>query len=218
MFVLICSLAASAARAERVPFRVKLTDRNFEQIAQKKGVTVWQHKESSIIRLGAEGRFLAPPDVVARVLLDYPAQKGRIARVTESRVLARSAKDLFVYQHLNLPVISDRDFILHVRWGEEGDVRWIEFNARKDKGPKPRKGIVRVTKHEGSWQLRPISGGRGTFVRFMVMIDMSGWLPKWLARSGSGKEIPNLFEAVGRMVQERLSRPRAAAGSARGSK
>jgi hypothetical protein len=193
------------AQAERVPFDVKLADRNFEQIAREKGVTVYQHKDSDIIRLGAEARLPASPEVVQEVLLDYAAQKGRIGRVTESRVLSRSdeKRQIFVYQHLNLPVISDRDFTLQVDWGKDGVVRFIDYRAVKKKGPKQRKGIVRVSLHEGSWQLKPLSGGRSTFVRFMVMIDMAGWLPKWLARSGSGDEVPKMFMQIRKMVVER---------------
>ena len=43
---------------------------------------------------------------------------------------------------------------------------------------------------------RPLDGGRATLARFMVRIDLAGWLPKWMARSGSGKEVPELFKQV----------------------
>ncbi|MBK6847197.1 MAG: hypothetical protein IPG96_06520 [Proteobacteria bacterium] len=188
------------ARAERIPLNVSLSAAGFEQIREQDGVRVYKHATSDIIRLGAEGRFAAPPDQVLAALLDYPGHVGVIKRVSESRVLQRGADWLLVYQHLNLPVISDRDFTLRVRSGHTGDLRWIEYNAAPQLGPPARSGIVRVTTHHGSWQLRPIEGGRATFARMQTTIDLGGLLPKWLARSGSGKEVPQLFFALRRLL------------------
>jgi hypothetical protein len=196
-------LAAPGVRAERVPFSVKLTDRGFEQIAREKGVVVYKHTESDIIRLGAEGRMPASPDEVRAVLLDYEAQRGRIDRVSKSRIIERTPDHIVVYQHLNLPVISDRDFNLRVTWGQQHGIQWIDYKALKKGGVKPRDGIVRVTLHNGSWQLKPISRGRSTYVRMMVMVDMGGLLPKWLAKMHAGKELPDLFASFRRMLRER---------------
>lgn len=192
---------ASWARAERIPLNVSLPAAGFEQIREQDGVRVFKHATSNIIRLGAEGRFAAPPEQVLAVLLDYPGHVGVIKRVSESRVLQRGADWLLVYQHLNLPVISDRDFTLRVRWGHTGELRWIDYNAAPQLGPPARSGIVRVTTHQGSWQLRPLEGGRATFARMQTTIDLGGLLPKWLARSGSGKEVPQLFFALRSLLQ-----------------
>ena len=86
-------LAHREARAERVPLTVKLPDKGFEQIARKKGVVVYKHKESDIIRLGAEGRMPASPEEVRAVLLDYEAQRGRITIEFTSVEQLRSLRD-----------------------------------------------------------------------------------------------------------------------------
>ncbi|MBK8482100.1 MAG: hypothetical protein IPL40_13185 [Proteobacteria bacterium] len=185
-----------SARGERIPLSVALPTAGFEQIREQDGVRVFKHGASKIIRLGAEGTFAAPPEQVLALLLDYKRQVGVIKRVSESRVLQRGGDWLLVYQHLNLPVISDRDFVLRVRWGRTGELRWIEYNAAPRLGPSARDGIVRVTTHHGSWQLKPIEGGRATFARMQTTIDLAGLLPKWLARSGSGKEVPQIFLAL----------------------
>lgn len=201
--IALVPLASLEAHAERIPLTVKLPDKGFEQIAREKGVVVYKHTESDIIRLGAEGRMPASPEEVRAVLLDYEAQRGRIDRVSKSRIIERSPKHITVYQHLNLPVISDRDFNLRVTWGEDKGIKWIEYKALKKGGVKPKDGIVRVTLHNGSWQLKPISRGRSTYLRMMVMVDMGGLLPKWLAKMHAGKELPALFASFRKMLRER---------------
>jgi hypothetical protein len=197
---LLVVASTAPARAAGVPLSRSLARSGYEQIAHRKGVTVYKHRDSDIIRLGADGRIDAPPDEVLRALLDYERQVGVIDRLTESRVVARRDGWLRVYQRLNLPVIDDRDFTLDVRWGRKGALRWISYRALRRGGAPERDGVVRVTHHQGSWQLEPLDGGRATRVRFMVTIDLAGWLPKWMARAGSGKEVPDLFVSIRRLV------------------
>ena len=142
--------------------------------------------------------------MVGEALLDYRGQIGVIKRLTESRILAQGKGWLRVYQRLNLPVIDDRDYTLDVRWWREKEVLVIHFKTTSVGSPGEQKGAVRVPYHEGSWQLRPLDGGRATQARFMTTIDMGGLLPKWLARSGSGKEVPKVLASVNTMVERRL--------------
>jgi hypothetical protein len=107
-----------------------------------------------------------------------------------------------VYQRLNLPVISDRDFNLKVSWWEKAGVTFVTYKAIPRGDRPPRDGVVRVSHHVGSWQLKPVSDGRQTLARFQVEIDLAGWLPKWMARSGSGKEVPELFGSISEMIRK----------------
>jgi hypothetical protein len=196
----VLGLAVPAAQAERTPLSRTLSSKGFQKIARKRGVTVYKHPRSSIIRVGAEGKFPYPVEKVFKALIDYKRQKPYIPRLSESRVLKKGKNWLTVYQRLNLPVISDRDFTLFVKWGKVKNVTWIEYRAVTNRGPGKRKGIVRVSLHRGSWQLQPTDGGKATFARFQVVIDLSGWLPKWMARSGSGKEVPKVFAGIRRLL------------------
>jgi hypothetical protein len=189
-----------AAETELTPLGTSLASEGFEAIATKHGVTAYKHKHSEIIRIAAEGRFAATPEEVLRVLLDYEGQVGNIDRVSASKILDQGPSWILVYQHLNLPVISDRDYVMYVDWGADGDNLWISYRAGSHRGPPERDGVVRVTHHMGSWQLKPILGGQATFARYQVTIDLAGWLPRWLARSQAGKEIPALFQNMRRMI------------------
>jgi hypothetical protein len=186
----------SIAWAEKPPPKIELPRRGFELIKQDRGVAVYQNENANMIWIGAVGVIPAAPDKVYDALLDYDRQVGRIGRVSEIKVLQRESDGLYVYQRLNLPVISDRDFTLRVAHGLDGARRWITYWAVTDRGPKPRDGIVRVTRHRGVWELLPLPGGKTTLARYELRIDLGGDVPLWMAKSGAGDEIPELYSNV----------------------
>jgi hypothetical protein len=152
------------------------------------------------VRIAAEGRIQAPPAAVRAALLSYNRHAGAVARVLESRVLSRGEGWLRVYQRLSLPIVSDRDFTLLVRWGSRGKLDWLHWQVAPGHGPPPREGVVRVALNQGTWQLYPVDGARATHARYMLRLDLAGSLPRFLARSGAGKEVPALFGAICRLA------------------
>ena len=158
---------------------------------------------AKLVRIAAEGLIPAPVADVRDMILDYRRQEGKVDRVKHSRVLRQGTGWMIVYQRLDLPVIDDRDFTLRLTWGEAPASQWVIFDAANSQGPPPQRGVVRVTEHSGSWQLKAVEGGRSTFARFQTRIDLGGSLPKWLARSGAGKELPTLFANICRLVDAR---------------
>lgn len=173
-----------------------LARRGFEAIGTRDGVTVYKHRTARDIRLVAEAVLPVAPERVQDVLLDYERQRGQIERLAEAEVLERSGQSLLVYQRLTLPVISDRDQTLRVRWGRKGDARWITYAVEPDAGPPPRDGVVRLQKHSGKWQILPGPEPGTTLLRFHVTIDLGGSLPKALARAGAGRDVPDLYSAI----------------------
>lgn len=195
------TLAAGPARpAELTPLDVSLESQGFALVGQRHGVKQYRHRTAKIVRLAAEGVIPAPVADVRAMVLDYERQEGKVDRVSHSQVLRRGSGWLLVYQRLKLPVIADRDFTLRVAWGGAPDSQWVVFDVAADGGPPPRRGIVRVTEHSGSWQLKAVEGGRATRARFQTRIDLGGSLPQWLARSGAGKELPGLFANICRLI------------------
>lgn len=172
----------------------------YELVVSSAGVTVYRHPGVHGVELFAQGDIAAPPLRVQTVLLDY-AHHDRFAKnVAESRIVRRDADALWVYQRLNLPVIADRDFTLKVTWGQAGDALWTHFVCDNEQGPPAQKGVVRVVVHEGRWLLTPSADGQATHATYQVRLDLAGTLPDWMARSGTAKEIPALFEGLRRQV------------------
>ncbi len=153
------------------------------------------------IELGAEATIDAPPDVVRQVLLDYANAPLWVKGVAHSTILDRGDHFLDVYQQLSLPVVSDRDYTLHVTWADEGDVKWLRFSAHGDRGPPPGSGRVRVTTNEGSWALSSRDGGKTTHAVYHFELDMGGSVPSWMGRGQAGKQVYQLVEALRRQTR-----------------
>ncbi len=189
--------------AEKIPFSKTFERSGYKQVACRKGVTAYRNEGSNFLRMGAEGRLEASPAQVKAALLDYIRHAGTMPRLSVSRVLLRGRNWLLVYQRLRLPVVSDRDVVQRITWGEAGGVTWIRFLTAPGKGPARPSGVVRMTHHNGYWQLKPTAGGRATLARFQVSTRMGGWMPSWMAKPHAGKDLPELYQALGRLIKKR---------------
>ncbi len=178
-----------------------LTQEGFDLVAEERGVFVHARKNSHAVELGAEGVIDASPDVVRAVLLDYESHPRWLAHLAESRVLRRDGDSLDVYQCLRLPIVHDRDFTIHVSWGDEADHKWLRFRTANDLGPPPSKGVVRVPLNEGSWRLYGVGGGRATWAVYRFSMDLGGSVPSWMGRSRATKDIVALFESIRNQTQ-----------------
>jgi hypothetical protein len=175
-------------------FLAMLSGQGYEKVGERDGVMVYRRPDHAI-DLAAVGDIDAPPDVVRRVLIDYASHPKWVHGLRISRVLDQHQRSLDVYQRLDLPMLDDRDFTLHVTWGDEGSLRFIRFTTT-DRGPAPQKGVVRIPIHEGSWQLEPVDNGTRTHALYRFRMELGGSLPMWMARGRASKDVPALFNAI----------------------
>jgi hypothetical protein len=180
-------------------FALTFAEDGFVLVGQERGVAVYRHDRRDGFELAADGVLAAPPDQVMRVLTDYANHPRWGKGITESRILASAPGALDVYQRLDLPLLDDRDYTLHVTWGADGDARWIRFATANDRGPPPVRGVVRVAVHEGSWRLEPVAGGTRAWYRFHL--DLAGSLPAWMGRGRAGKTLFDFFERLRDQLQ-----------------
>jgi hypothetical protein len=185
-----------------LPFLVGAGD--FKHVGGAHGVEVYRLMSSPVIDLYAEGDIDAPPAVVRDVLLDYAHASKVTDNVRESRVLAKTDREIVVYQRLDLPVISDRDFTLRASWGHRGRTLTEQFFVDNSRGPAPQGGVVRIATLQGGWTLDPIRDGAATHARYRVQIDLGGSVPKWMVSGGAAKNLPKLFEGVRREAAARV--------------
>ncbi len=199
--VMLLFLSSSAyAQPKFTGPTTSMVEAGYEWIDKAKGVDIYYKESKQIVHVAARGVIEATPERITEALLDYESQVESIKRVSDSRILKRGDNWMLVYQHLNLPVIDDRDYVLLVKWSRKNGTTSIAYKAVTDKGPRPKEGLVRVTTNWGLWQLTPLADGKGTEVRFQTMVDMGGLLPYWLVRPGTASELPQLYENLRDML------------------
>lgn len=177
-----------------------LSAEGFFLSTEEDGVRVYRREERSGVELAAEGNFKAPPAQVARVLIDFESFQSWQKHLAENRILARGPNFLDVYQRLDLPLLDDRDFSLHVTWGNEGALFWTRFVLVKDLGPAPKEGVVRALAHDGAWRFEPIDGGQATHAVYRLYVDMDASIPSWMSKGQATSELLEVFEIIGKRL------------------
>lgn len=160
----------------------------------------------------------AAPAVVFAVLSDSEAYPDFMPYTLECRVSKREKDMVLVYQRLDLPLISDRDYTLrskHETWsGPEGTIYRIRWESANQLGPPAKPGVLRVDLCEGGWLLEPQDDGR-TRATYSIFTDSGGALPPFIANNGSRVAIRKVFEAIRRQAKDaKYSGARAARAAA----
>ena len=182
------------------PASSALASEGFVLMGERKGVRVYGRDKRGGLEFAADGSFSAPPERVQRVLIDYPSHGKWQKHLRANRVLARGERSLDVYQRLNLPVIDDRDYTLHVTWGDDGGVLWTRFVTANDRGPAPVSGVVRVRDHAGAFRLEPAEGGKSTRAVYRFYLDLAGSVPMWAAKGQALNDIAEHFVNIGKQL------------------
>lgn len=177
-----------------------LAGEGFKLIAEEKGVKIYRREKRPGIELAVEGSIPASPERVRRVLTDYPRHQQWQKHLKDNRILGKGDGFVDVYQRLDLPVLDDRDFTLHVTWGSDAGVGWIRFTTANQLGPAPVKGVVRVAAHEGAWRLEPEAGGKSTHAVYRFYLDLAGSFPSWMGKGQAADDLPEFFTALTRQL------------------
>jgi len=188
-------------------------DTGWQRISVKDGVTLYSRTRvgTSIKEFKGTGVIGAAPVAVEKVLQDVENYTTFMPYVTEVRVISHDDGNYLVYQRLNVPFVSDRDYTLRVEHGitngPGGAVIYRDsWQTADEAGPAARPGIVRVKNNEGSWLLEPV-GGTSTQATYQIYTDSGGVIPAFLVNRGSQIVIPRLFEAIRKQVLDPKYRP-----------
>ncbi len=198
--VLIPFLFASFAHAQ------KSAPNEWKEESNSRGVLIQSraHEGSPLREFRAIGRIEAAPSVVFAVLNDSEAYPSFMPYTSECRVLKREKDAAIVYQRLDLPLMSSRDYTLrsqHTKMpGPNGASYRIHWLPANDQGPAVKPGVVRVNVCDGGWLLEP-EGANATHATYSIFTDSGGALPAFIANNGSRIGIRRIFEAVRKQVK-----------------
>jgi hypothetical protein len=202
----------SAAALLAATFCAEAEEPKWELKAENKGVKVHVRPRagSDIKELKSVGEIDSPPPAVFRVLTDFARYKETMPYTDESTVISMEVEDAKVkawhfYSVVNAPVVSKRDYTIRV--ADESD--WQDGKGYlkthwtlSDKGPGPRKGVVRTPYNEGSWLLEPLDDGKKTRATYLLFTDPGGSLPIWIANKANSGAIPDIFVALRKLAKE----------------
>ncbi|MGZ3457874.1 MAG: SRPBCC family protein [Archangium sp.] len=200
LLVLVVALAAGGARAEE-----------WETVAD--GDVVIRVRERPDIPGGrevwAEGDMAADLQDIQSALSDHESFRQWMPYVTESRVLSAGPEGTRVtYTRLDLPIISNRDYVLRVvdeqtRAADGTRVfhqRWSPDNQVLPE----RSGVVRLHHNEGSWDFAPRGEGRVHFV-YRFTVEPGGSIPGFLAGFGQKDAVMATVHAVEKRARQLAS-------------
>ena len=186
---LVTTSSTAVAQVPRVPIQVSLESQGFRRVQRQGDIVVFHNAKTEAV--AAEVYLRIAPSAVLRGLLSYDRQVGVLPHVEESRVLRRGSTWLDVYQRIGVPIVSDRDYLMRVRWGVTDGIHWLEYRER----PAPKKsGIVRMPYHRGSWQWRADQTGR-VLLRYVGKSRLGGSLPDWIGKRGHRKNTASMVAA-----------------------
>jgi hypothetical protein len=196
-----CTLLAPLAVAA-APVQAKAPGPGWEEANRKDDLVIFTKDNSSagVREIRAISEFDAAPGTVFQVVGDFVNYAKFMPYVKESRITkVLGENELVTYQLLSPPLVSNRDYFIHVKKtpgnAENGQVFRSEWKAVPETEP-DREGVVRVRINSGSWTLEPLDGGRRTRITYSLLTHPGGSIPSWVANASNTTAIPDLFAAI----------------------
>ena len=178
-------------------------DRGWERAGETNGIVVYNRptEGSDIQQIKAIGEFDAPSWVVKNVLGDQANYTDFMPYTAISTILEEEPGHKIVYQYLDIPLLSDRDYVLRVeersRRDADGAIIYEQtWQSTLHPQSPPPDGAIRLEDTRGSWTLVSIDGGQRTRGTYRVHTDPGGAIPTFIVNATNRRAIPSLFEAI----------------------
>jgi hypothetical protein len=147
----------------------------------------------------AEGDLAAPLSGLKTALQDHAEFRRWMPRVKESRVLSEFPGGRVTYTLLELPVISNRDYVLRVEDEEgrsdKGETTFVQRWVLADGVVPERRGAVRLKRNEGSWHFTQLDEARVHFV-YRFTAEPGGSIPGFLSGVGQTDAVVDTVRAL----------------------
>lgn len=200
----VMTVSAVSALSAQTPARA---DEGWFDVLKRDGVAISARNRpgSKLHEMRMISDIDAPPERVLAVLDDIERYPSFMPPTSGAKLISRDRdKDLaYYYMEISPPVIAKRDYCIRVGMERFPDGRLRSYWSADNSGcPSEKRGIVRVTSNDGEWMLQPIDGGRRTHIVYRCHIEVGGSVPAWMINRVSATELPNVFAAVRRAVQQ----------------
>jgi hypothetical protein len=104
-------------------------------------------------------------------------------RFKKMELLRQTDDERWTYEQISVPVVSDRDYVMHVKRTQPASSGRCEvtFETVADPSRPPVQGLVRIPVIRGRWQLMPVADGRVS-VLYEIFSEPGGAVPAFLAK------------------------------------
>lgn len=148
----------------------------------------------------------ATPKAVYDVVTDVEAHPKFIPFTKSSKIVERlNAREVIAYQVLSPPLVSDRDYYLHIKvtpgTSPTESVWKSEWFAVPEYGPE-QEGLVRMRIAQGTWLFTPLDGGTRTRITYTSLTAIGGSIPEWIANRSSLSVLPKMLHAIRKRLVE----------------
>ena len=112
-------------------------------------------------------------------------------------VLRETATERWTYEQIAVPVVSDRDYVVHVKIEQPAETGRCEISFRTEDDPSrpPAPGLVRIKSVRGYWWVTPLDGGKVKIV-YQVFSDPGGSVPAFLARGSQRSAATDFLKTI----------------------
>ena len=154
-------------------------------VQENEGIKVYKKSFAGnpITGVGGEGIINAPMGKIVWVLMDNAHKSDWVDKFMDARTLATpSPKESIQYGSFKMPLIVDnRDFVYKYTFRSDKNILIVDVVSvtHPDADPKDTVG-VRGNIVMGQYTLKPLDGGKRTFVQVKYLADPKGLLPNWV--------------------------------------
>lgn len=112
-----------------------------------------------------------------------PARLER--RFKKQELLRETETDRWTYEQISVPVVSDRDYVIHVKLEQGAPTGHcsVSFETEDDPSRPPVRGFVRIPVIRGHWDAFPVADGKVS-VQYRIFSEPGGGIPAFLTRAG----------------------------------
>ncbi|HHH45070.1 MAG TPA: hypothetical protein ENK49_13105 [Gammaproteobacteria bacterium] len=176
-------------------------DGQWEPSAQTALATLYRPRNSRLTSPAALVRIQwdYTPELLYEIVQDYAHFAAFIPQVAVSRVVAKQADRVWVYQQLHLPgPASDRHYLMtSTQRGSKPALRQYRVEWQlSTRYPLPGADrLVVPRRFRGCWSIHP--DGRGGLVAgYWIELDPGGWLPRWVTQAALRQYLADLMRAL----------------------
>lgn len=139
----------------------------------------------------------APLAAVCDAILGKTAKPGEAGGVKKRVLIKETDADRWTYEQVAIPVVSDRDYVLHVHVVTPASEGRCELTVALEDDPAfpPTAGHVRMKRLAGHWLVAPNAAGT-LDVTYVVHSDPGGSVPAVFTRLGSKRAIVEALRVV----------------------